>query len=266
MKPQDALEAPEPSESKVGGQEAPVSEEEVAESRRLWEDRAKNKRWDQVKAPESVFRFREPGETGNPRESEEYRDKVVAELGLYQPEKYPHLIPEDRAAATEVVRRKAGAIWVTGTSQTVVRGVIHDVVTVGNPVKTPPHRLNRSDAAFVEQTITDEIKRGQLKRGYSPWGSPAFSTRPHSRHKRRVVVDYRLPNSKTVRAVYVLKRGDNVKSQAAGSIWYTVADAVSGFNQIVNSERAEEVLAVITGNHLKLTYWPLRDYRAHVLT
>ena len=84
MKPQDALETPEPSETEFP--DAPVNEQEVAEARRIWEDRAKKKQWDKVKAPESVFRFREPGETGNPRESEEYRDKVVAELGLDQPE------------------------------------------------------------------------------------------------------------------------------------------------------------------------------------
>ena len=48
---------------------------------------------------------------------------------------------------------------------------------------------------------------------------------------------------------------------AVGSIWYTFVDAVSGFNQIRNTKRAREVLAIVarSGKYLPvgLTFGPV---------
>jgi hypothetical protein len=37
-----------------------------------------------------------------------------------------------------------------------------------------------------------------------------------------------------------------VLSQAAGSLWYTLLDAVTGFNHIVNTDRARQMLAILS--------------------
>ena len=58
-------------------------------------------------------------------------------------------------------------------------------------------------------------------------------------------MDYRRVNARTLRAIYYVRRAEDVKSDAAGSIWLTFLDAVTGFNQVVNTQRGREMLAVI---------------------
>ena len=101
---------------------------------------------------------------------------------------------------------------------------------------------------FTEAELQQSVALGQLERGNSPWGSWAFPTRASPRRKRRIVVDYRRVNSRTVRALYYLRRADDIKSEAAGSVFYSLFDAVNGFNQVQNSERARHVLAELVNS------------------
>ena len=59
-------------------------------------------------------------------------------------------------------------------------------------------------------------------------------------------MDYRAVNSHTVRAQYPLRRTDDVKAEAIGSVYYTMLDAVKGFNQVENTTRALKVHAVLS--------------------
>ena len=113
----------------------------------------------------------------------------------------------------------------------------HDVVPSGPPVKTPPHRLSPEQAQWIDDTVNEEVARAQLVRGSSPWGSPAFPTREAGAHqkarKRRIVVDYRRVNARTVRAQYFRE----LIAEAAGSPFLSMVDAVTSFNQLQNSAR-----------------------------
>ena len=79
--------------------------------------------------------------------------------------------------------------------------------------------------------------------------------------KRRLVVDYRRVNARVKRSTYYCRRGTDVLAAAVGSVWYTFVDAVSGFNQIRNTKRAREVLAIVArpGKYLPvgLTFGPV---------
>ena len=90
-----------------------------------------------------------------------------------------------------------------GSPRTTVRFVQHDTVPVGPPVKLPPHNLKGEAAQWVDEKLEDEVRRGQLERGASPWGSPPFPTKEMPEHKkqrkRRIVVDYRRVNARTRR-------------------------------------------------------------------
>ena len=48
-----------------------------------------------------------------------------------------------------------------------------------------------------------------------------------------------------LRAVYYVRRSDDLKMEAAGSLYLTFLDAVTGFNHVVNTPRARRMLAVI---------------------
>ena len=81
----------------------------------------------------------------------------------------PDLRVEDVAACREVA-----AFWMEGELRTTVRWVLHDAVPTGPPVKVPPHNLKGESAAWVDEKLEEEVKRGQLRRGVSAWGSPPF--------------------------------------------------------------------------------------------
>jgi len=58
-----------------------------------------------------------------------------------------------------------------------------------------------------------------------------------------------------------LRSADDVKSDVAGSVYMTLLDAAAGFNQVANTERARQVLAVVarSGVYLPrcLTFGPM---------
>ena len=158
----------------------------------------------------------------------------------------------------------AAAFWLKDTARTTVRKVMHDCIPTGPPVRTPPHNLKGESAQWVDDQLEDEVKRGQLERGNSPWGSPPFPTKEMPGHKakrkRRLVVDYRRVNQRTLRSVYFVRRASDVVADAMGSVFMTLLDAVPGFNQIVNTLRARQMLAILarTGQFLPkcLTFGP----------
>jgi hypothetical protein len=61
-----------------------------------------------------------------------------------------------------------------------------------------------------------------------------------------LVVDYRRVNTKTKRAIYFVRRLEEVKGDASGSAFLSFLDAVAGFNQVVNTPRAKEMLAILS--------------------
>ena len=230
-------------------EETLVKEAAVADVK--WRKLASEKDWTRVVANLEVYAYSGEKVTVDPRLADEYRDKVVAELG-FGPDwrsKRTDLTDEDVVAIREVLHRKASAFWLEGTPRTTVRFVQHDTVPTGPPVKLPPHNLKGEAAAWVDAKLEEEVRRGQLERGVSAWGSPPFPTKDMPEHKksrkRRIVVDYRRVDARTRRAVYHVRTAASVICEAAGSIWMSMLDAVTGFNHIVNTPRAKRMLAIV---------------------
>ena len=75
------------------------------------------------------------------------------------------------------------------------------------------------------------------------------------------MVDYRRVNARALRSTYYCRKASDVLAQCAGSIWFSFVDAVTGFNQIQNTRRAMEVLAIVarSGKFLPvcLTFGPV---------
>jgi hypothetical protein len=218
----------------------------------LWKQRADRGQWDEVCADLDVYRLCGEVVKDDPRRTAEYQRQVVEGLGFGADwkEKRPSMTEADVSACREVLTRKAAGFWVEGSPRTTLRFVKHDTITTGPPVCTPPHNLGHEAAQWVDEKLEAEVARGQLIRGNSAWGSPPFPTKESAgehqkKRKRRLVVDYRRVNARVARSVYYCKRITDVLSEVAGSAWYTFVDAVTGFNQVVNTRRAREVLAIV---------------------
>ena len=116
----------------------------------------------------------------------------------------------------------------------------------------------------MDAQLQAEVETGQLDRGNSEWASPPFATKEFAAHKtqrkRRLVVDYRRVNRRTLRANYHVRSADGVVRDVAGSALMSFLDACKGFNQIANTERARRMLAILarSGQYLPrcLTFGP----------
>ena len=117
----------------------------------------------------------------NPRATREYAAKCLkeAELGPhFNQDRYKHLTEQaDKDALAWAVQRGAGCIWLEDSERTYVRAFKHRLVTKGAPVRVGLHRLSRPDMEWVEKAISEDVARGQLVKGSSDWGFPAFRPR-----------------------------------------------------------------------------------------
>ena len=115
----------------------------------IWMKRAKDRDWDQVRAPLEAYRYSGfRGEiTSDPRRTPEYVESVVQGLGVAEGSPpLEGLTEEDMKAVREVVRRKAAALWIEGTPRTTLLHLMHDTRPTGPPVRTPPHNLKAEDS------------------------------------------------------------------------------------------------------------------------
>ena len=82
-----------------------------------------------------------------------------------------------------VVSRGSGCMWLPDSPRTTVKGFRHRLITRGPPVRVNLFRLNRLDTEWIERAIQEDVKRGQLVKGVSDWGFPAFPTKEAPDHK-----------------------------------------------------------------------------------
>ena len=123
---------------------------------------------------------------GNPRQTNEYRQKCLEAVGVGEKpdwERYKHLKEEDLDVIRWVVRRGSGCMWLPDTPRTTVKGFVHRLLTRGPPVRGKLFRLNRPDTEWIEKAIAEDVARGQLEKGSSEWGFPAFPTKENASYK-----------------------------------------------------------------------------------
>ena len=142
-------------------------------------------------------------------------------------------------------------MWLPDTPRTTVKGFRHRLITRGPPIRGKLFRLNRADTEWIEKAIEEDVKRGQLEKGNSDWGFPAFPTKENPAYKairrgRRMVVDYRELNKVTVRKFFLIPNSDYIKSTVAGNEFISVGDLKEGFNQVDNEEETRKKMAVLS--------------------
>ena len=107
------------------------------------------------------LQLRDAEVVGNPRQTEEYRARCVAAVGLdgaagIDMARYGHLqkrgdFGENVALLRWVVRRGTGCFWLPDSPRSTVRGFKHRLITRGPPVRIGLHRLNRPDTEWMEK-------------------------------------------------------------------------------------------------------------------
>ena len=88
---------------------------------------------------DQYLRLRGEALDGNPRMSEEYKDRCCEAVGLGvapDQERYSHLQHADEVDLLRwVVRRASGCFWIKDSPRTCVRGFRHRLITRGPPVR-----------------------------------------------------------------------------------------------------------------------------------
>lgn len=194
--------------------------------------------------------------TANSRITEKYKDECLETCGLGKMldlEWYGHLSSGDVELLRWVVRRGYSAVWLPDSPRTSSRGFKHRLITRGPSVRVPLCRLSREATEWCEVAIQEDAARGQLRKGNSSWGGPAFQTQEAPEHKaikrsRRLVVDYRALNRVTVRKVFLIPDSDQVKATVAGNKYISVSDLKEGLNQCDNEPETSKKMPVLVAS------------------
>jgi hypothetical protein len=137
------------------------------------------------------------------------------------------------------------------------------------PVSQQPYRRTPADAANLEYHIRQSIAQGVLKPHVGAWATPAFVVKQRGKPHGRMVCDYRRLNSVTKRLHFPMPNLSDLLRRVSGSKYFTGVDAVSGFNQLNLTARAQERLAITTptGTYswLVLPFGPLNGPQAFQL-
>jgi len=104
------------------------------------------------------------------------------------------------------------------------------------PVNKRPYRVPVRDRPFLEQTIKRLLETGAIRPSTSPFSSPCFFVEKDHGESKRLVVDYRALNSKTILDRMPMPHPEDVFSQLAGAKVFAKLDIKAMFNQIEISE------------------------------
>jgi len=132
-----------------------VSEERRNEARKYWMNRLHADDYEGPPLDTSRYlTLRNEVIQGNPRQTEQYRDKCCEAVGLGpKPDKdrYAHFKhDEDFELVRWVVRRGSGCMWIPESPRTTVLGFKHRLLTRGPPVRVKLFRLSRADTEWIE--------------------------------------------------------------------------------------------------------------------
>jgi hypothetical protein len=120
----------------------------------------------------------------------------------------------------------------------------------------PRPSLARRTAPWIRQLIRDDaekrLKNGWYERGGGRFASPIVAAKQPNKgpDARRICADYREVNRCAEQCIYPTKNIKDVTKRLAGAKYFATADARSGYHQIRLTERAAELLCVITEDGL----------------
>lgn len=99
------------------------------------------------------------------------------------------------------------------------------------PIAQRPYRAGPADRKFIEQVVAELSQLGFIEESSSDWSSPVVLVQKAS-GERRLCVDFRALNRKTIRDVFPLPRIDDSLDSFTGACYFSTLDLFSGFWQV----------------------------------
>lgn len=114
-----------------------------------------------------------------------------------------------------------------------------------NPVVYRPYRLSHAERAEVRSMVDDLLQNEIIRESSSSYASPIIIVKKKTGDKR-LCVDYRALNNKTVKQHYPIPRIEDQIDRLAGNIYFSALDLASGYYQIPIAEESKHKTAFVT--------------------
>lgn len=116
--------------------------------------------------------------------------------------------------------------------------------------KLYPYPMGVTD--FVNSEIRDLLKNKIIRPSRSPYNNPVWvmdkkGTGEFGNNKKRLVIDFRKLNQKTIADKYPIPNVSTILSNFGKAKYFTILDLKSGFHQIEFAERDREKNCVLRG-------------------
>ncbi|KAG6439713.1 hypothetical protein O3G_MSEX001014 [Manduca sexta] len=113
------------------------------------------------------------------------------------------------------------------------------------PVVYRPYRLAYSERENVKGMIQDMLDNGIIVESTSSYASPIILVQKKTGDKR-LCVDYRALNSKTIKEHYPMPRVEDQIDKLRGFKYYTTLDLASGYYQIPIAPSSQDKTSFVT--------------------
>ena len=184
--------------------------------------------------------------------SEEYKAALLSEFDKHREERYNHLSDEQFSQLREVVTDYSHVLVIDGAEPTVVSGYHFDIELVegAQPVRHQLPKRSPEEKKRQRYHLQKEEAAGHLRIPTDAQKSD-WATRTHIVSKKddpmgRWICDFRPLNRLTIKRVTALGDVFSKTRSLAAKVWKTGLDAWSGFNQMNATERARQLMQIIT--------------------
>lgn len=113
------------------------------------------------------------------------------------------------------------------------------------PVVFRPYRLSQTERLEVRSMVDELLHHNIIRESTSPYASPILVVKKKTGDKR-LCVDYRALNRKTIKQHYPIPRIEDQIDRLAGSKYFCALDLASGYYQIPLAEQSKSKTAFVT--------------------
>lgn len=161
--------------------------------------------------------------------------------------KHPNL--EAEAALKALLMQYDDIFYKEGEKLTFTHRIKHALnMKDEKPIYVRQYRQPPRTKKLLKQQIAELLKQDIIRPSISPWASPAHivETTKNSRHKVRMVIDYRRLNENMIEDKYPLPNISDILDKMGRSQYFSSIDLASGYHQVEMDPKDVEKTAFVT--------------------